>query len=500
MKYSSKRNTFFTEDRTKIMLIVFFAMQPMLDILSYFMDSSSLGIISSVTRMALLGVMFIVTYFLTDSKRSFITMNILMLLFLLFHMAGNWIDGYTSIYNDLTMYSRIYHLPLYIYFFCSGIGKIEKSNRNIFVFKLLVMNLLIITLSILLSYIVKQPSYTYYAKEIGYYGIKGWFAVANSQSAIVSLLSCTTIAYSVFTFERNSIAKIGLMIVSVGSLFLFGTKLSFYTIFLFYSALLVLMIIGRRITIKSLILIVIPLVLVYSVKDYSYANLNTKFTNTSIDEWQEIIDEVDPSTKPNVEENGSVERPKIIDKNYYLNHKEEYFKIYNLYMEDLVSEFGLDKVVEKYNYSLDAYVLINNRDMKLNAASLAFSEGSTLKMLFGMEQSDYIVNGENYDVENDFHGMYFSYGFVGLFVFPVFMLYILIRGGIHYLLNKDKRFDMYLGVFLVCFVLVVGAAHYSGHVIKKPNVLFYVCLMISMILLNSAPIRTTIRNIRKEVK
>ena len=498
MGNSFNRNVYFSEQKIKIMLVVLFALQPILDILSFFVDNTRFGIVSTVTRMILLVILFTLTYLITDSRATYILLNILMVVFLILHMSGNLMSGYISIYSDITMYSRIYHFPLYIYFFFVSIRQINKNDRNNFIFKLLSMNLLIISGSIILSYVVNQPSYTYYAKEIGYYGIKGWFAVANSQSAIVSLLSCTSIAYAMFTFEKNTVLKLGLIIVSVGSLFLFGTKLSFYTIFLFYFALFIIMLLGEKLTVKTFIVIIVPFIVVFSLKDHSYANLNTKFTNTSIGEWQEIINDVDgkPIDKPTEGVVGESEKV-LNDRNYYLAHKNEYSKIYNLYLDDLVSEFGLDKIAEKYNYSLDAYVLINNRDMKVNGSSLSFSEGNQLQKLFGMEQSGYIINGENYDVENDFHGIYFSYGHVGLTIFSALLVYVLFRGSLHYFFNRNKRFDVNLGVFLVCFVLVIGAAHYSGHVIKKPNVLFYVSLMISMILLNSKPVLTTIDNLRK---
>ncbi|WZU00069.1 hypothetical protein MGH68_10555 [Erysipelothrix sp. D19-032] len=59
------------------------------------------------------------------------------------------------------------------------------------------------------------------------------------------------------------------------------------------------------------------------------------------------------------------------DKAYFEQNRELYIKTYSLNSKSLVDVFGIDRVVEKYDYTLDATILINNRNIKLVACILS---------------------------------------------------------------------------------------------------------------------------------
>lgn len=465
-----------------VMLIVTIS-QPLLDIFSFFMNGYNLNSISTIIRMGFLLFLIVYTFLITTHRKIYYITVLSFALFFVLHAAGNMQRGYISILNDVAMYSRIIYIPVYIIFFYETWLRlrsfVDQKELIKMVNNLAVINFIIISASIGLSYLLNIPSYSYYNPEVGFFGVKGWFLVANSQSAIVSLLACISILYSYRGYKERPVFSLLLFSLSIASMFMFGTKLALYTIFLFLAAFIVMLLFSKKLTKGILVFLVAVLALVFFLRPYSPSATNLMYMGESFDEWQNDFDDIENShgVKPPEGENG-------LQYNYefYSENKEMYNEIYGLYLTPLINEFGLDAVVDKYDYSLEAYKLIDNRIMKVNASSLAFNQGSTLQKLFGMEQSRYIIDGENFDVENDLHGVFFSYGYVGFAITVLFFLYLIIRGIYNYFFVKERRFSINLAVYLVVLILLIGAAHYSGNVIKRPNVAFYIGLVSAYIL------------------
>ncbi|WZU00068.1 O-antigen ligase family protein [Erysipelothrix sp. D19-032] len=73
----------------------------------------------------------------------------------------------------------------------------------------------------------------------------------------------------------------------------------------------------------------------------------------------------------------------------------------------------------------------------------------------------YYVGGENFDLENDLHGIFYSYGYVGFAMYLGFILYVLLRGIYSYFFSKEFRFNQNLAIYLVALGLIMGASQFS---------------------------------------
>ena len=473
-------------------LLVLFIMQPILDIISFGLSFSSLNILSTILRTCLLGAIVVYLFMYSDHKKTLYTISSILLVFTILHMYGNFEFGYISIFEDLSALSRMYFIPYYILLFRDLFYKMSSdySREDISkeISKFMVLNLFIITTSILLSYIINMPSFTYYNATIGYFGVKGWFLVANSQSAIITVITAFTLLFYYYFHNKNPLISLTSVVIGFSSLYFFGTQLALYSIYLLCFGFFITLLLSKKLTIKVLLVLTLTISITLIFNSKSPSVLNNKLSDTSFGEWQEIIDKVedDIGNKPNTESSNQNETD-LDGKNSeamgeeFKKNKEKYVVVYNLYLEPIVQEFGIEKVAKEYNYSLDAHILINNRLSKTTASKLSFQEGKLMNQLFGMEQSRYIVSDVNYDVENDFHGIFYSYGYVGLAISLLFILIIFVKSIHIFFFRGDNQFDINVGLFLMVFIFFLGAAHFSGNVIKRPNVIFYFAIVSSFL-------------------
>ena len=480
---------------TRIVMISFavvMIIQPLFDIMSYFTNQIGITSISTLVRFGLLGLVTLFGFIISKRKgRYFICAGVLAAFFAL-HFMANYLAGYLSIGSDIAMYARVIQLPLFFLAFLDvfDVMKREYSTEEInhYVNKLVVGILLTITASIALSYAIGMPEYTYNNGLAGPHGIKGWFLNGNSQSVILCVVVSITLMTAVQS--KNWFITIGLFAIGYGSLFFFGTKLSFYAMYLISAALIVIILLSKEKQWLKILLVIVAIVSVYAFRTQSPMYVNTYYTDQSFAEWQHQIEDIEKEDPTKPTNPISVKT----DKAYFEQNRELYIKTYSLNSKSLVDVFGIDRVAEKYDYTLDATILINNRNIKLVAASLVYDDASTLQHVFGFEQQRYYVGGENFDLENDLHGIFYSYGYVGFAMYLGFILYVLLRGIYSYFFSKEFRFNQNLAIYLVALGLIMGASQFSGHVLKRPNVVFYISLVMALVTINSETILKRFRS------
>lgn len=471
-----------------ISFAVVMIIQPLFDIMSYFTNQIGITSISTLVRFGLLGLVTLFGFIISKRKgRYFICAGVLAAFFAL-HFMANYLAGYLSIGSDIAMYARVIQLPLFFLAFLDVFDVMKKEYTteeiNHYVNKLVVGILLTITASIALSYAIGMPVYTYNSGLAGPHGIKGWYLNGNSQSVILCVVVSITLMTAVQS--KNWFITIGLFTIGYGSLFFFGTKLTFYAMYLISAALIVIILFSKERQLLKVVLVIAAIVSVYAFREQSPMYVNTYYTDQSFEDWQHQIDDIEKedSTKP--------VNPIVIktDKSYFEQNRELYTKTYklSLNLSPIVDYYGIERVAEKYDYTLDATVLINNRNIKLVAASLVYDDTSTLQHVFGFEQQRYYVGGENFDLENDLHGIFYSYGYVGFAMYLGFILYVLLRGIYSYFFSKEFRFNQNLAIYLVALGLIMGASQFSGHVLKRPNVVFYISLVMALVTINSETI------------
>lgn len=83
----------------------------------------------------------------------------------------------------------------------------------------------------------------------------------------------------------------------------------------------------------------------------------------------------------------------------------------------------MQRVMQTYDYTTDVSELKDARRMKIVYCTYLMEDAGTAAKLFGLELQDMVWENRTFDVENDFHGMYYLYGIIGLALFLLFLLY-----------------------------------------------------------------------------
>ena len=150
---------------------------------------------------------------------------------------------------------------------------------------------------------------------------------------------------------------------------------------------------------------------------------------------------------------------------------------------DLIDRFGMDRVLMQYRMSTDVARLIDARVMERNYADMVFQDSDTLTKLVGFEVSQMGPNGYDgsYDMENDWHAIFYYYGYLGFALYVGFVLYFLLR--VLRRVLKDFRGSLTLENFtyLLTLVLIIGLAHFSGATLRRPNVSIWLSLVLALI-------------------
>jgi hypothetical protein len=102
----------------------------------------------------------------------------------------------------------------------------------------------------------------------------------------------------------------------------------------------------------------------------------------------------------------------------------------------------------------------------------------------GFEVSEMGPDGYDgsYDMENDWHAIFYYYGYLGFALYAAFVLYFLLRVG-RKLRKSGLRNCLTMENFflLLTLGLIIGLAHFSGATLRRPNVSVWMSLVLALI-------------------
>ena len=88
----------------------------------------------------------------------------------------------------------------------------------------------------------------------------------------------------------------------------------------------------------------------------------------------------------------------------------------------------------------------------------------------------------SYDMENDWHAIFYYYGYFGFALYVCFVLYFLMlvlkklrKSGLKSCLTLESFFLM------LTLALIIGLAHFSGATLRRPNVSIWFSLVLALI-------------------
>lgn len=454
--------------------------QPLLDVLSYFMGESGGTAATTALRTVLLAAVSLYGFAVSDRKQLYAAGWALMAGFWLLHMLNCFRTGYAHPIEDAAEYLKLIQFPLWTMSFVTFFRKWESLDLQ--VLGVLTVNFALILLVIGLSYAVGAPVYTYDYPERGVkIGVMGWFAVHSAQAAIVSLLVPPVLLWG---FRTKKLWVFSLCVFAgLGLLFFTGTRLTYYTAVLAAAAFLVMVLLFERRPVFCLPLLAALIVLV-ALKGVSPMEQRQKVSAQSFAAYQEKIDRVMGEDKEFSYKKGEEIPPRVLGK-----IKSVYTEIYGaqgIYGEvllgDLIDRFGLEQILEEFEYSIRPEVLNNARTRKWKAMEMVWEEEDALTHLLGFEYSKMRIGSSAYDLENDFPALLYYTGYLGSILYGAFVLGVILYAIRAFLRHFPALLTLEFGTAAMMFVLVLGAALLSGNVLRRPNVTVYFSLSAAMLI------------------
>lgn len=493
------------EKKLTALAFILLVIQPFLDVLSYFLSEMGSNTISTLLRFAMLAVVALLGFLMTERKRAYFCIYGVMAAYWVLHVLNCYRIGYLSVVQDTANYLRILTFPIFLLTFLTFFRNSGEGMQKVMWIGFAVnmgLSLLFTLLPLGLSALgLCERVYTYEGLEVG---VMGWFAIPNAQSCIIVLLSPLTLLLA-YRSKKPWVFLLACL-VCFGMMFVTGTKLTFYTIFLIPMAFILVFLLnpGRKQALPYIGMLLGVMVLAVVFRGYSPMQIRENMTDYSQGQYSNLVkkslsdsgasDEVLESIlKGEVDD---LEKRAEKDKDDKTSEEERRDAVrrlmevrrslmgvytdpgtYGKLLFDLNDRFGVYNVMAVYHYSADTANLSNLRTRKMNYAKLVWSECDVPTKILGFEYSQMLHNGNIYDLENDFPAVYYNCGCLG------FALYLLLFGYIVYEVLSAFFCDPlhYLtpevGAAGMTFVLALGAAQISGYVLRRPNVAIYLAVV-----------------------
>lgn len=421
--------------------------QPILDILSYWLAKLPHGAAVSLgLRMLILALTILLAWTLSERKKGMIVLLAVLAAFWIFHAGNCYLIGYQSPASDFVNYARSAQIPVMTY--CLIVLLRHSQEPLPLLEKLFTVTLCLIAFITLIAVITGTTVYSYPKWKVGY---SGWFGWTNSQSAIYAVLT----VFSVFpALMRQEWLRSGLR-AAVGFLLLFflGTRLGYAEIFLIAFSSVICMLLVHRFDWRSALIILALAALCVGCYKLSPMAVNQKLFQESVAVQQQTADDSDLTLDA----------------------------LYEKYMSAMVDRFGMDAVKEVYHNSRDVSVIGDVRLYKINYCKMVMSQLPFSSKLFGFELAETRHQQSIFDVENDFHGIYFLYGIVGLALLLGYLLYYAGKALLALFRPEAAEKKMWLLVACVCALILLMNSYFSASVLRRPNASFYLSITLAIV-------------------
>lgn len=470
MTLTKSANDSFLKRNIDKFIILIFVLQPLMDILSFWIDKLGISnVLTLLLRFAVLAVTALVGFIVSKNKKIYFGFAGIALFVLIGHCYACHLQEYLNPIDDIANYVRVIQMPLFVLCFISFLKLDERSYSA--VEKGLIINFIIITVSIVLSVVTGTYGHTYVDNEIG---VLGWFNTSNAQSSIMSIL---TPLMAIFAYRKKNYWLIVLAVVaSFAQLYFLGTRLAFMAMAATVFGMMITMLIRTDWNWKVVAILLLSFAVCCAfVKQSPMYRNQTVYAQSMNDKQGDanvMMNMMDSErSKEEWERMSNAEKKEILSVIY---------EFYNT--KFLCRRFGIDEVLDVYDYTYSIQEITATRHQKIIFCNLLMKEqNSVWSRLFGMELSRMNYAGNIYDVENDFHGVYFLYGYVGLILFILFIGYFVLLIIKALITDFKKYFTWEAAAFGIAFCIALIYAYNTAGVLRRPNSSFYLSVILAVI-------------------
>lgn len=495
--------------RTKLPLLalILVVLQPLMDVLSFWMAKlGNANLLTLLLRLLVLAAMVLTGFCVSRRKKIYFLAAAVCLVIGIGHVAAGLQAGYLDVVSDLSNYIRVLQLPLtalcLVTFFRENEACYGSVRRGI------ALNIAIILVVQVLAVVTGTEPHTYSNGS----GLIGWFTNTNTQSAIVTMAAPAAV---VWLYQRKGLRSVWFWITLVGtslSMFFLGTRLAYAGIVAMCFGLGVSMLIIRLKDWKRACALLLVGVVFVGMVPFSPMTGYRSDHKEQMGDKQGWLDSAledpdrapttspepvttigpvqtpDPTETPDPNAPSGTKRPVYYDEDLVNSltaeqkaRIEELTPNYNHYVSDLVSIFGVERTIVMFDFTTDITVMTNVRTKKLIVAKALMEEAPLLSKLFGLELARFTIGGQIYDVENDFHGIYYLYGAVGLaalLLFLAYFLFLILRALIR---NFRRYFTLEAAGWGIALIMGLVHSYFTAGVLRRPSASFYLAVILAAV-------------------
>lgn len=457
-----------------LIVLLLCLIQPFMDVLSFWLSKAEVSnTVTLMLRLAALAFMVVTGYMISGRRKVYIAAATVSILVGLGHVYACIDAGYGAPAQDLTNYVRVLLMPWTVIALISYLRCGDEVYTSLK--KGLTAALFVILAVEVAAQLTGTEPHTY-MDGVGYIG---WFNNTNSQSAILDILVPVAVTWLYIQKGFKSPLFWVALVGGFTAMFFLGTRLCFFGIAATGLGIALSMFIIRRSDFKRALVFVLVTAVFLGCFSFSPMMEHQRLYLANQEKRQNGIDDA-------AEEYGllPLDEEGISDEEYERRRAvwiEFLTPIYTFYSPAFVEMFGAEKTIEMFDYSRNINSITETRPLKLKFASLLMDDSPASARFFGLELGRFTVNGENYDVENDLHGIYYLYGAVGLFVMLAFLLYFV--GLIAWALIKDPKKYFTLDAVGIGIALVLCLIHVynTAGVLRRPNASFYLAVILASV-------------------
>ena len=461
--------------------------QPVMDVISFWLQRFDLSTAPTlVLRMGILGITILYGFLVSDRKQVYYIAAAVCVAIAAGHVYAclQLPDGYVSPMQDLTNYVRVVQMPLLAICLITFLRQNEETFAAI---QRSLTGVLLIILAVEILCVVTNTDYGTYTDGIG---TIGWFSNTNSQSNNLCILVPISLAWQLVQEKRNMPLFWVTAMLSFAALYFFGTRLAYLGIYATCIGLSFTIFLVRRRDWKIATALLGIAILATALMTYSpmveHMRVNGGIQNErqgyinmqigdDLEEVKALIQKVpgNSGNSSSSEEKGMTEeeRQQLI---------EDLTLVYEHYVSDFVEIFGAEKTMEMFNYSIDVHDFSAIRPKKLMFAQMLMNDSPVSSQIFGLNLARFTVGENIYDVENDFHGLYYLYGWVGLGAYLLFLAYFVYLIIWALIKNARKYYTPEAAAYGIAFLMCLAHAYNTAGVIRRPNASIYLSVILGV--------------------
>lgn len=432
-----------------VLVFIYCVLQPLLDVAAYWQTELEISnVVTMALRMGLLAGSVLLGFFLSDRKRWYWLCALVLGAFLAARTAACLEVEYPDPVEDLIYMARIYFLPLTALCFCTFL---RKNGRVLWAIQNgMVVNLAIILAVMALGRLTGTDPYTYPSTKIG---VQGWFLYGNTQSAILSMIVPVCIGWALKRWDKKILPVVIVTALSLTSLYLFGTRLAFASLAAAGVGMAVCLVwidkTRRRQAIAILCVTMVFLVLL--PLSPMYKNLNQAEENQV--KKQSACDEL---------------------------AKENLAEAYALYIPGTITRFGEERTLEAYEYTTEVSELANWRKMRLIFCQMLQEDSPESAKWVGMSvtrmrEKVLMMNEKTwekeiqwlyFDPENDFHGIYYVCGGIGLALMIAFIGFFAFRAVFAMCRDFRRHFTLDFAAMAISCCTALAHCYFTASILR----------------------------------